>query len=90
MIVVKKFYAVWCAPCKALTPIFNEVNTLFSRPDVKFEEIDIDSDISEAQHYKVQSVPTIVIVKDGFPIDRIVGMVSRDILINKINKHIPI
>ena len=90
MIVVKKFYAVWCSPCRTLAPIFKEVASLISRKDVKFEEIDVDTSVAEAEHYKVKSVPTIVVIKDGFVVDRVVGLISRDALFNIVNKHIPL
>lgn len=88
MVTVKKFYAVWCSPCRTLNPIYNEVKSILSRKDVQFQEIDVDYTVGEVQQYKVQSVPTIIIIKDGFVVDRITGVISRDDLINRINKHL--
>ena len=63
MIKVLKFSAVWCGPCRALKPTFDQVRTLIA--DVVYEEIDVDSDPSATIKYNVHSVPTIVIEKNG-------------------------
>ena len=49
MVEVKKFYAEWCGPCKVLTPLMENVKTKFS--NVKFENVDIDSQFEIAQKY---------------------------------------
>ena len=86
MVTVKKFSAVWCGPCRALTPVMNEIKGNYS--NVKFEEYDIDeySDITE--EYGVRSVPTVIIVKDGIELQRFTGLSSKMAYINAINEAV--
>jgi thioredoxin 1 len=86
MVTVKKFSAVWCGPCRALTPVMNEIKGNFS--NVKFEEYDIDeySDITE--EYGVRSVPTVIIVKDGIEVNRFTGLSSKMAYVNAINEAV--
>ena len=86
MVTVKKFSAVWCGPCRALTPVMNEIKGNYS--NVKFEEYDIDeySDITE--EYGVRSVPTVIIVKDGVELQRFAGLSSKMAYVNAINEAI--
>jgi len=86
MVTVKKFSAVWCGPCRALTPVMNEIKGNYS--NVKFEEYDIDeySDITE--EYGVRSVPTVIIVKDGIELQRFTGLSSKMAYVNAINEAI--
>lgn len=85
-VVVKKFYGVWCGPCRALTPVMNEIKGNYS--NVKFEEYDIDeySDITE--EYGVRSVPTVIIVKDGIELQRFTGLSSKMAYVNAINEAV--
>jgi thioredoxin 1 len=83
MLKVLKFSASWCGPCKQLTPIFNQVKSEVS--DVAFQEVDVDAESSLAIQYKVRSVPTIVIEKDGQEVKRIVGGTTQAALTSTIN-----
>ncbi len=86
MVTVKKFSAVWCGPCRALTPVMNEIKGNYS--NVNFEEYDIDeySDITE--EYGVRSVPTVIIVKDGIELQRFTGLSSKMAYVNAINEAV--
>ena len=85
MIKVLKFSAVWCGPCRALKPTFDQVRTLIA--DVVYEEIDVDNDPSATIKYNVQSVPTIVIERDGQEVFRTRGAVSAATLTSVINSN---
>ena len=86
MIQVKKFYAEWCGPCKVLTPLMENVKTKFS--NVKFENVDIDSQFEVAQKYFVRSVPTVIIEKNGKEVERFVGVQSELAYINALNENL--
>ena len=59
-----KFEASWCQPCKAYTPIFEEVDN--ETPDVDFYTVDVDNEAELAQAFGVKSVPTTIFIpKDG-------------------------
>ena len=86
MIQVKKFYAEWCGPCKVLTPLMENVKTKFS--NVKFENVDIDSQFEIAQKYFVRSVRTVIIEKNGKEVERFVGVQSELAYINALNENL--
>lgn len=81
MLVVKRFTATWCGPCKALAPVVAEVAK--ENTDVQFETIDVDSNPSAAA-YGITSIPTIIFEKDGQEVKRIVGLTSKSNLITLI------
>ena len=57
------FFATWCGPCKAFSPIFDKVAD--ENPDIFFGKIDIDKNQNLANQANVQAVPTLMIVKEG-------------------------
>jgi len=69
------FYATWCMPCKILSPIIEEIAN--ENTEIKVVKIDIDEEEDLAIKYKVISIPTIVVIKDGKEINRIVGVTSK-------------
>lgn len=85
-IVVKKFSASWCQPCKVLAPIMNEVKGNF--PNVRFEDYDVDEYESMAAKYGVRSVPTVVIESDGKEINRLAGVQSKMTYVNILNENL--
>lgn len=86
MLEVKKFSAVWCGPCRALSPVMNEIKNQFS--NVKFQEYDVDEAYEAAEEYGIRSVPTVVIVKDGVEVNRFVGLQSKLAYTNAINESL--
>lgn len=86
MIVVKKFSAAWCGPCKALAPVINEIKGQFS--NVQFEDYDVDVAYDEATKYGIRSVPTVIIEQDGKEVNRFTGMSSKMTYVNAINECI--
>ena len=86
MVIVKKFSAAWCGPCRMLAPMFEQVKTGYS--NVTFENIDIDEDYDSVQKYGVSSVPTVIIEKNGEVIERFTGLQSKIAYTNAINEAI--
>lgn len=80
---ILKFSAGWCQPCKKLVPIFENVKKLFQ--NIEFNEVDIDTNPDLALQFKIMSVPTLVFIKDGVEIGRIVGLVREQDIINKVD-----
>jgi len=88
MIELWDFYAEWCPPCQQMAPIFEELEKEFTGR-VAFRKIDVDNEPSEAAKFKVLSVPTFVILKDGAEIERKVGAVGKEVLKVWIEKNLP-
>lgn len=84
-IVLVDFWATWCKPCKMQSPIMEEVNTeMIGKASVY--KIDIDQNPSIADRYNVQSIPTIIIFKDGKAVSQFVGVTQKSDIINAIEK----
>ena len=69
------FYADWCGPCKMFSPIVESVAE--ENEDIKVVKIDVDNAQDLAIKYKVMSIPTIVVIKNGQEVNRNVGVVSK-------------
>lgn len=74
--VLVDFFAVWCGPCKMLSPIVDEIAE--AHPEIKVCKINIDEEPSLAEKYGVMSIPTLVVLKNGEPVRTSVGFKSRD------------
>lgn len=87
MPVLIDFFADWCPPCKMLAPIYEQLSEEFEG-NVKFTKVNVDKEQSLAQKFNVESIPVIVMIKDGEEIDRIVGGTSEKELKQKINENL--
>ena len=76
------FYADWCGPCKAYSPIVEAVAE--ENEDIKVVKIDVDNAQDIAYKYQVMSIPTTVIIKNGQEVNRAVGMMSKSDLIEMV------
>ncbi len=83
-IVIVDFYADWCGPCKSFAPIFEEVASETS--GVKFMKVNVDES-AIARKYRVMSIPTVVLFKNGEVCDKFIGVMQKKDLIDFINKH---
>mgnify|MGYP006259365651 FL=1 len=77
----KYFTASWCGPCKAFKPVMTEIKS----EGHSVEILDIDENKSLAQQYNVRSVPTTVIEENGVEVDRFVGGLPKQSVIQKLN-----
>lgn len=86
-ITVVDFFATWCMPCKMLSPIIED---LARDNDGKAIVAKVDIDLSEslAVRFSVESVPTIIIFKDGAEVERIIGFSQKAKLQNAIDRLI--
>ena len=76
------FYADWCGPCKAYSPIVESVAS--ENEDIKVVKINVDNAQDIAIKYQVMSIPTTVVIKEGKEVNRAVGMVSKSDLLEMV------
>lgn len=75
------FWAPWCGPCKMFGPVFEIVSEKFK--NIKFCKLNVDEDQENvSKDYGVMSIPTVILFKDGKEIDRRIGFMDEDSLIN--------
>jgi len=84
MVKVLKFSAAWCGPCKALSPVFEQVKGEIS--GVNYIDIDVDTNTAMAQAYSITSIPAVIIEKDGNIVNKIMGANPKSAYIKAIKE----
>ena len=74
--VLVDFWAEWCAPCKMVAPILDELAEEYDGR-VKFTKLDVDSSPQIAVQYGIRSIPTLLVFKGGSPVSQVVGAVPK-------------
>jgi thioredoxin 1 len=86
--VLVDFWAVWCGPCRAVAPIVEELAGEYEGK-LKVMKLDVDDNPRTAVTYGVQSIPTLLVFKDGKPAERIIGAVPKKVIVDKLQSVIP-
>lgn len=81
------FYADWCEPCKTLSPILKETKSALG-DKIKILKIDVDKNESLARKYSIQSMPTLVMFKNGEEIWRRSGVLPKNELVQEVESRI--
>ena len=83
---VVDFWATWCAPCRMVAPILDQLASEYSGK-AKVTKLDVDTNIRTASRFNVRSIPTILFFKNGQLVDQIVGAVPKPRLEEVFKKH---
>lgn len=75
--VLVDFYASWCAPCKRMEPVLEDLATMY-RGKVKILRVDVEKNPEVASRYRIRAIPHIMLFKDGDLVDDVLGMTSRE------------
>jgi thioredoxin 1 len=92
MIKIIKFSSTWCAPCKAMSPIFKKISEMDEFKNIQFLSYDIEEDeegVELVEKFNIRNIPTIVIVDaNDNPMKKIIGLIKENELINTIKETV--
>lgn len=86
--VLVDFWAEWCGPCRQMGPIVEELAHEMDAAKVKIGKLNVDQAGEVAQQYNIMSIPTFLVFKNGQVAEQIVGGMSKEVLKEKIEKHL--
>ena len=80
--VLLDFWASWCAPCRMVVPIIEEIAS--ERPDIKVEKINVDGQPELASEFGIMSIPTLVVMKNGKIVQQVSGARPKEAILTMI------
>jgi thioredoxin 1 len=86
-VVLVDFGAEWCHPCKQLDPIVDEIAVELA-DKLKVMKLDIDENIDSTMKWGVMGVPTLILFKDGEPVERLTGFMPKGRILDKLSPHL--
>lgn len=84
--VLVDFWAPWCGPCKMIAPVLEELDAEIGEK-VKIVKLDVDENQETAGKFGVMSIPTLIVLKDGEVVDKVVGFQPKEALSELLAKH---
>jgi len=85
--VLVDYWAVWCAPCKMIAPLVEEIAEE-KEGVIKVAKMDVDNNPATATKFGIRSIPTLMIFKGGELVDQIIGAVPKSMIEEKLQKHV--
>ena len=86
-LVIVDFWAVWCGPCRMLSPILDEVEAEMA-DKVSVVKVNVDDADEIAMRYRIMNIPTLLFFKGGQVVDKTVGAMPRNVLVDRINANL--
>ncbi len=85
--VLADFWAEWCGPCRTIAPILEEIAEEYEGR-LKIAKINVDENPEAPVRFGIQGIPTLILFKDGKPVERLVGAMPKDRLLSHIRPHL--
>lgn len=85
-VVLVDFWAPWCGPCKMIAPVLEELDSEIAGK-AKIVKVDVDENQETAGKFGVMSIPTLIVLKDGEAVDKVVGFQPKEALADLLAKH---
>ena len=85
--VLVDFWAEWCGPCKMIAPMLEDIATA-RLGSLKVAKLNIDDNMDVTTRFDVQSIPTLILFKNGEPVMRLVGARGKAALDEELSKHL--
>jgi thioredoxin 1 len=86
-LLVVDFWAQWCGPCRSIAPIVEELATEFEGKAI-IGKVDVDDNPDIVSKFGIRNIPTIIFIKNGEMVDKVVGAVPKNELLEKINANL--
>jgi len=86
--VLVDFWAEWCGPCRVLSPVIEELAKQYDEQKIKIYKLNVDENPKIAAKYGIMAVPTVIIFKDGKPVEQITGVRNKKEYIELIERYI--
>ena len=86
-LVVVDFWATWCGPCRMLTPILDEVEEEMAGK-LEVVKVNVDDADEIAAQFRIMSIPTLLFFKNGQLVDKTVGAMPKNVLVERINANL--
>ncbi len=86
-VVLVDFFATWCGPCRMLSPILEEVSEE-ANDEYEIVKVDVDESYDLAKKFGIMSVPTMIIFQDGVEAEKIIGLRSKDDIVETIKTYL--
>jgi len=85
--VLVDFWAPWCAPCRLITPVLEEIAREYAGR-LKVVKLNTDENPAVAMKYNIMSIPTLLLFKNGEVVDETIGAVAKHVIVNNLNYYL--